>query len=170
MRIISMLEGRGTGRARHGFCFLVVCTLMACSVWSPIEKHREDSLRRDLRGFHWAMIGQDVPVALRYVPAEERDSWDDSFTCLFERFRLMDYRVELVKLGEDESEATVRVRWSGHAKDSLVVCKIMWKEAWSFEAKKQRWSLSPGPDALKGLPEECLPEISQKEDPELSAD
>ena len=171
MRRMSVFEGRGGRGSRQALWFLLLLSsLVACSVWSPMEQHREDRLRRDLRGFHWALIGQDTPVALRYVPADERDPWDDSFACLFKRFRFMDYRVELVKMGEESSEASVRVRWSVHAKDSLVVEKFMWKEEWSFNVKKQRWSLSQTPGALKGLPEDCLPEIPDKEESSPTAD
>jgi hypothetical protein len=131
--------------------------MISCSTYSPGKKNREEVLRRDVRSFHWAVISRDAPVALRHVPAEDRDPWDDSFACLFQRLRLVDYKVEHVKYGEDSSEATVRVRWTGHALDSLVVEEMLWKEQWSFNRKKQRWSLVSDPDAIRGLPEDCLP-------------
>ncbi len=164
MRRMSLFEGReGSRIARELLILLFFSSLMSCSVWSPMERHREDRLRMDLRSFHWALIGQDVPVALQYVPTHARNAWDDSFTCLFEGFRFTDYRVELVKLGSELSEATVRVRCSLHPKDSLVVKEWMWTELWSFNATKQRWSLSDVPDALKGLPAACIPDLPEKE-------
>jgi hypothetical protein len=136
---------------------------MACSVPSPKKQNREDLLRRDVRHFHWALIGQDVPVALRHVSPDERDPWDESFACLFKQLRLLDYRVELVKFGETSSKATVRVRWTGHSLDSLVVQEMLWKEEWSFDQERQRWSLLPAPEAIQGLPQECLPDVPEKE-------
>ena len=55
--------------------------LIACTMLSPKEKNREDTLREQVRSFHWAMIGQDVPIALRYVPSDDREAWDEAFTC-----------------------------------------------------------------------------------------
>jgi hypothetical protein len=159
--------GQAMRRAGHGlFLLLFLPTLIACNLPSARKNSREDIMRRDVRSFHWALIAQDVPVALRHVQSDERDSWEDAFTCLFKQLRLLDYRVELVKFAEKSNEATVRVRWEGHALDSLVVKKMLWNEEWSFDSDKQRWSLLPGPDALKGLPEDCLPELPEKEAPD----
>ncbi len=158
-----------TGRRRfeHGLCLLLsLAFLAACSVSSPRTQSREDLLRSDLRSFHWAVIGQDAPVALRYVPTDERDAWDEAFACLFEHLRLLDYRVERVKFAEKSSEASVRVRWTGHRPDSLVVREMPWQEEWAFDGKKKRWLLLPAPDALKGLPEACVPKVGE---PEASA-
>ena len=150
------------------FFLLALSTLIACTIPSPKEKNREDTLKRHVRAFHWAMIGQDVPLALRYVPSDDREAWDDAFTCLFEQLRLLDYRVTLVKFEDESNKASVRVRWTVHPPDSLVVKEMRWKEEWSFNIAKQRWSFQPGPDALLGLPEDCAPEIPepQKEAPE----
>ncbi len=166
-----MYDGRARKRVGRGLVFLLfLSSMIACSGWSPKKQNREDRLRPDLRSFHWALLGQDVPVALRYVQVDERDAWDESFTCLFKQLRLLDYRVTLVKFGEESSEATVRVRWTGHPLDSLVVKEILWKEEWSFNRKKQRWSLLPAPDALKGLPEDCLPAVPENEESDESTD
>ena len=132
---------------------------------SPRTKNREALLRDDLRSFHWALIGQDVPSALRYVPADEREPWDEAFVCLFKRLRLLDYRVELVKFAEKSREASVRVRLTGHRLDSLVVREMPWQEEWSFNKKKHRWSLQPIPQALKGLPQGCAPKVPGRKDP-----
>jgi hypothetical protein len=154
-------------RAGHGLFFLLfLSTLIACTIPNPKEKNREDTLKRHVRAFHWALIGQDVPIALRYVPADDREAWDDAFNCLFEHLRLLDYRVSLVKFYEESNKASVRVRWTAHRPDSLVVKDLRWKEEWSFDLKKQRWSLLPGPDALKGLPEDCLPAVPESEAPD----
>jgi hypothetical protein len=109
------------------------------------------------------MIGQDVPIALRYVPSDDREAWDEAFTCLFKQLRLLDYRVSLVKFEDESNKASVRVRWTGNPPDSLVVKEMIWKEEWLFDPVRQRWALLPGPDALKGLPEDCLPEIPEPE-------
>ncbi len=165
MGVLPVYNGRGRRRAFQGFLLvLVLSSLISCSLASPKKQNREQHLRRDVRSFHWALISRDAPVALRHVPADDRDPWDESFACLFEQLRLLDYRVELVKFREDSSEATVRVRWTGHRPDSLVVQEMLWKEEWSFDRKKQRWSLMSSPDALKGLPEDCLPEVTESAD------
>jgi hypothetical protein len=167
MGIASGYLCRGGRRAVYGlFFFLVMSTLIACTLPSPKEKNREDTLKRHVRAFHWAMIGQDAPIALRYVPSDDREAWDDAFACLFEQLRLLDYRVSLVKFDEDSKKASVRVRWTAHPPDSLVIKEMRWKEEWSFNIKKQRWSFQSGPDALTGLPEECLPAISEREAPD----
>lgn len=144
---------------------LVLCLsfVIACSVQSPKKQSREDRLRDDLRAFHWALIGQDIPSALRYVPSGERDSWDETFACLFKRVRLLDYRVELIDFGEKSKEATVRVRWTGHALNSLVTEETLWKEEWSFDPDKERWSLLSEPADLKGLPGACRPGGPERE-------
>jgi hypothetical protein len=169
MGIFSVGPCRRRGRAVRGLFFLLLLflsSMIACGVFTPKKTHREDILKRDVRSFHWAMMGQDVPVALRYVEADDREAWDDAFTRLFEQLRLLDYRVSLVKFAEESSEATVRVRWTAHPPDSLVVKEMRWKEEWVFDLKKQRWSLQPGPDALKGLPEDCLPALPENESPD----
>ncbi len=159
-----MHRGRGRSRACKGILFfLCLSCLCACSLTTPKKQNREQILKRDVRSFHWALISQDAPVALRYVPADDRDPWDDSFACLFEQIRLLDYRVEHVKFGKESIEATVRVRWTGHPLDSLVVKEMRWREEWSFSRTKQRWSLLSAPDAIKGLPEDCLPEVTESE-------
>ncbi len=135
---------------------LCLLSLMACSIQSPRKQNREDRLREDLRAFHWALIGQDIPPALRYVPSGERDAWDETFACVFKRVRLLDYRVELIDFGEKSKEATVRVRWTSHFLNSLVTEESLWKEEWSFDPDKERWSLLSAPADLKGLPENCL--------------
>ena len=71
-----------------------------------------------------------------------------------------------MKFRNESNEATIRVRWTSHPPDSLVVKEMQWSEEWSFDRTKQRWSLLPGADALKGLPEECLPEITESEAPD----
>ncbi|MGW8321577.1 MAG: hypothetical protein ACWGSD_08510 [Thermodesulfobacteriota bacterium] len=167
MGVLFVHLGQARRRAGHGLFFLLcLSALIGCNLPSAREKSREDIMRRDVRSFHWALIGQDVPLALRHVPSDERDAWEDAFTCLFKQLRLLDYRVELVKFAEKSNEATVRVRWEGNELDSLVVKKMLWNEQWSFDSDKQRWSLLPGPDALKGLPEDCSPEIPGKEAPD----
>jgi hypothetical protein len=149
---------KGRRRAAQGlFVLLVLSTLIACTMQSPKKTNREDTLRQHVRLFHWAIIGQDVLIALRYVPSDDREAWEDTFTCLFERLRLLDYRVSLVKFDDDSNKASVRVRWTGHPPDSLVVKEMVWEEEWSFDPKKQRWLLLPSPGELKGLPESCLP-------------
>ena len=154
-------------RAVQGLFFLLfLSTLIACTIPNPKEKNREDTLKRHVRAFHWALKGQDVPIALRYVPSDDREAWDDAFNCLFKQLRLLDYRVSLVKFYEESNKASVRVRWTGHQPDSLVVKEMLWKEEWSFDIKKQRWSLLPGPDALKGLPEDCIPAVPESETPD----
>jgi len=159
--------GKARGRTGRGLFFLLfLSTLIGCSVFSPKKTNREDILKRNVRGFHWALISQDVPVALQSVQSDERDAWEDAFTCLFEQLRLLDFRVSLVKFADELNKATVQVRWEDHALNSLVVKKMLWKEEWSFDFDKQRWSLVPGPDALKGLPEDCLPDIPEKEAPD----
>lgn len=159
MRILLVPEGSKRGRSGHRLVFLLFLScLISCSVQSPRKQNREDRLREDLRHFHWALLGQDTPSALRYVPADERDTWDESFSCIFENLRLLEYRVELMKFGEGAMEASVRVRWTAHPLDSLVVKEILWQEEWTFNRKKQRWSLLPSPGDLKGLPEDCLPD------------
>lgn len=160
-------EGMRAGRGL--FFLLFLSSMIACGVWTPQEKSREDRLRDDLRSFHWALMGQDVPIAVRYVPADERDAWEDAFTCIFQRLRLLDYRVSLMKFRNESNEATVRVRWTSHPPDSLVAKELQWNEEWSFDRTKQRWSLQPGPDALKGQPEDCLPEIPEREAPDEGA-
>jgi hypothetical protein len=115
------------------------------------------------------MIGQDVLDALRYVPSDEREAWEGAFTCLFERLRLLDYRVSFVKFDDDSKKASVRVRWTGHPPDSLVVKEMLWEEEWTFDPKKQRWSLLPGPGSLEGLPEDCLPELPEQDGSEESS-
>ena len=166
MKVLSFASGTGRGRAGYGICLLLILfSLVACSFSSPRTQNREDLLRRDLRSFHWALIGQDVPTALRYVPAEERDRWDPVFACLFKRLRLLDYRVELVKFAEKSNEASVRVRWSGHRPDSLVVREMPWQEEWSFDKQKKRWLLFPVPDALKGPQGACIPKVPETEEP-----
>ena len=158
---------RGRRRATQGLFFLLVLsTLTACTLPNPKEKNREDTLREHLRKFHWAIIGQDVPVALRYVPSDDRDAWDDAFTCLFKQLRLLDYRVTLVKFDDRSNKASVQVRWTVHPPDSLVVTEMRWKEEWSFDPLKQRWSFQPGPDALMGLPEDCVLEVPERETPD----
>ena len=158
MRILAAVEGGNRGRSAPRLVLLLLLSLLiSCSTWSPKKKSREDRLREDLRSFHWALIAEDAPNALRYVPSDERDTWDESFSCLFRRLRLLDFRVELTKFGEGAKEASVRVRWTGHSPNSLVVEEIVWKEEWTFNSKKDRWSLLPSPGELKGLPEECLP-------------
>ena len=167
MRIFVPGEASKRGRAGHRLVLLFLLSfLISCSVQSPRKQGREDRLREDLRSFHWALVGQDIPSALRYVPADERDAWDESFSCVFEQLRLLEYRVELMKFRKEAQEASVRVRWTGHALNSLVVREILWQEQWAFSRKKQRWSLLPSPGALKGLPEDCLPdEPLEKETP-----
>jgi hypothetical protein len=140
--------------------------MIACGTWTPMKTSREDHLRDDLRSFHWALMGRDAPVAIRYVQADERDAWEDAFSCIFQQLRLLDYRVSLVKFRNDSNEATVRVRWTSHPPDSLVVKEMQWSEEWSFDTMKERWSLLPGPDALKGLPENCSPDIPGGEAPD----
>jgi len=158
---------RGRWRAVQGLFFLLILSALgACTIPHPKEKNREDTLKRHVRAFHWAMIAQDVPVALRHVPSDDREAWDDAFTCLFKQIRLLDYRVSLVKFYEESNKASVRVRWTGHPPDSLVVKEMIWKEEWSFNIANQRWSIQPGPDALKGLPEDCVPAVSEPEAPE----
>ena len=151
-----MGKSRGPGWAL--FAVLIISSLIACSMQSPKKQGREDRLRDNLRSFHWALIAGDVPNALRFVPRDERDAWDEAFSCVFEGFRLLDYRVELIDFGEENKEATVRVRWTSHPLDSLVVDETLWKEDWSYNQNKQRWSLVPDPRKLKGFPEECLPD------------
>ena len=81
-----MNDRRGRRRAAQGLFFLLVLsTLTACTIPHPKEKNREDTLREHVRSFHWAMIGQDVPVALQYVPSDDREAWEDAFTCLFKK-------------------------------------------------------------------------------------
>jgi len=148
-----------SGRPRWVLYFLLfLSSLVACSLQSPRKQGREDRLRENLRSFHWALIGQDVPNALRFVPTDERDAWDEAFSCVFKRSRLLDYRVELIDFTEENKEATVRVRWTSHPLDSLVVDETLWKEEWSYNGKKQRWSLRPNPGKLNGFPEDCLPD------------
>ena len=160
-----MIPCRGRRRAVQGLFFLLVLsTLVACTIPHPKEKNREDTLKRHVRAFHWAMIAQDVPLALRYVPSDDREAWDAAITCLFKELRLLDYRVSLVKFYEESNKASVKVRWTGHPPDSLVVKEMIWKEEWSFNMANQRWSIQPGPDALKGLPEDCVPEILEPEE------
>jgi hypothetical protein len=161
------IEGREVENSRRPrwtlYFVLFFSTLIACSIQSPKKQNREDRLRENLRSFHWALIGQDVPNALRFAPPDERDAWDEAFSCIFKRLRLLDYRVELIDFGEENEEATVRVRWTSHPLDSLVVDETLWKEEWSFNRKKQRWSLQPAPGKLKGFPEDCLPEPPESE-------
>jgi hypothetical protein len=76
------------------------------------------------------------------------------------------YRKLLVKFYDESNEADVNVRWTGHPPDSLVVEEMLWKEKWSFDPKKQRWTILPGPGALKGLPEDCVPDIPEREEPD----
>ena len=162
-----MYLGKARRRAGQGLFFLLfLATLIGCSVFAPKKTNREDILKRNVRSFHWALIGQDVPLALQSVQTDERDAWEDTFTCLFEQLRLLEFRVSLVKFAEESNKATVRVRWEGHLLDSLVVKKMLWNEEWLFDQKKQRWSLQPGPDALKGLPEGCIQEVPEGESPE----
>jgi hypothetical protein len=163
MGVFPVSEGKGRRRAWHGVFFLLLfLSLTACSLGSPKSRNREELLRRDVRSFHWALLRQDAPVALRYVPAHERDPWDTSFTCLFQRFRLLDYRVEFVKFREKSSQASGRVRWTAHPPDSLVVREMLWKEQWTFDTERQRWSLVSSPEAIEGLPAECLPSLPEK--------
>jgi hypothetical protein len=138
--------------------FLVLClsTLMACTMTSPRKQNREDRLRDDLRAFHWALIGQEISLALRFVPSGERDAWDETLVCAFKRVRLLDYLVELIDFRDENKEATVRVRWTGHRLNSLATEETLWKEEWSFDPLKQRWSLLSAPGDLKGLSEACL--------------
>lgn len=114
-------------------------------------------LRNDLRGFHWALVGQDTHVALRYVRSEERDSWDTFLSCLLKEFRLVDFRLERITFREDSEEAAVRVLWTGHLMHSLVVRDIVWREEWVFDSGKQKWFLQPTGEAIDGLPEKCRP-------------
>jgi hypothetical protein len=130
---------------------------------SPRKQNREDRLRENLRSFHWALIGQDVPNALRFVSTDERDAWDEAFYCILKRLRMLDYRVELIDFREENKEATVRVRVTSHRLDSLVADETLWKEEWSFNPVKQRWSLLSDPGKLKGFPEDCMPEPPESE-------
>jgi hypothetical protein len=138
-------------------------------VQSPRKQNREDRLRENLRSFHWALIGKDVPNALRFVQADERDAWDEAFSCIFEKRRWLDYRVELMDFGEENKDAEVRVRWTSHPLDSLVVDESLWKEAWTFNRNMQRWYLDPGPGSIKGLPEDCVPDLPEGEETEESS-
>ena len=167
MGVLPMHLGKARRRAGHVLFFLlVVSTLNSCTMPSPKEKNREDTLKEHVRAFHWAVIGRDVPLALRYVPSDDREAWDEAFACLFGQLRLLDYRVSLVKFSEESNKASVTVRWTGHPQDSLVVKEMLWKEEWSFNIANQRWSFQPGPDALKGLPEDCVPAVSERETPD----
>ena len=164
MRIVLAREGRRGGRPGQGLLsILILSSLVACSVPSPKKQHREDSLREDLRSFHWALVGQEPAGALRYVPSDQRDLWEASFACILKQLRLLEYRVEHMRFGEGANESTVRVRWTVHPLDSLVVEEVLWKEEWSFDRGKQRWSLVPAPDAIQGLPEGCVPEVAESE-------
>jgi hypothetical protein len=158
VRVLPVNPGTGIWRIGHGLCVSVLLfSLVACGALSPKKQSREEMLRDNLRGFHWALISQDAPGVLRYVPSDERDRWDEVFACLFRQLRLLDYRIELVKFAEESREASVRVRWTGHPFDSLVVREMPWKEKWAFDRKKQRWLLSAGvPEALQGLPKPCI--------------
>jgi hypothetical protein len=149
---------------------LPLSCLLACGLLqTPREQNREDRLRENLRSFHWALIAQDVPNALRFVPADERDAWDKAFSCIFEKRRWLDYRVELTDFGEQNRDATVRVRWTSHSLDSLVVKETVWKEEWEFNRNMQRWYLLPGPGSLQGLPEDCLPDLPEQDGSEDSS-
>lgn len=167
MGVLPVNDRRGRRRAAQGLFFLLVLsTLIACTIPNPKEKNREETLREHVRSFHWAMIGEDVPVALRYVQSDDREAWEDAFSCLFEKIRLLDYRVSLVKFDDNSNKATVQVRWTGNPPDSLVVKEIRWKEKWSFDPMKQRWAFQPGPDALKGMPEDCIPDVPERRTPD----
>ena len=145
------------------FFVLFISSLIACTMPSPRKQNREDRLRENLRSFHWALIGQDVANALRFAPPDERDAWDEAFYCIFKRLRLLDYRVELIDFRKENKEATVRVRWTSHPLDSLVVDETLWKEEWSFNPMKQRWTVLPDAGKLKGFPEDCLPDPPEGE-------
>lgn len=145
------------------FVLLLSCMLACGTVQSPRKQNREDRLRENLRSFHWALIAKDVPNALRFVPADERDAWEEAFSCIFEKRRWLDYRVELMDFGEENREAQVRVRWTSHPLDSLAVTESLWKESWTFNRNKQRWSLEAGPSSLEGLPEDCMPDLPERE-------
>ncbi len=167
MGVLPVHEGRGRRRALDGLLFLLcLLFLFACSLPSSKKQSREEILRRDVRSFHWALIRQDAPVALRFVPGDDRDPWDESFACLFRQLRLLEYRVEHVRFGEDSNEASVRVRWTVHPPDSLVVKEVSWREEWAFQSKKRRWSITSSRDAIKGLPTDCLPKVTGGEDAE----
>jgi hypothetical protein len=143
---------------------LVFLLAAACSFWSPKEEQREDLLRRDLRSFHWALVGQDTYKALAYVPADRKKDWDKFLTCLLGELRLVDFVAETVAFKRDSNEATVRVRWAGHAMNSLVVREFLWREKWVFEPDRQRWFLQPAGGPIEGLPKNCrIPSLEQSE-------
>lgn len=171
--MLPVNDRRVRRRAAQGLFFLLVLsTLISCAIPHAKEKNREDALREHVRRFHWAMIGQDVPVALQYVPSDDREAWEDAFTCLFKQIRLLDYRVSLVEFDDRSKTASVQVRWTGNPPDSLVAKETGWKEEWSFDPMKERWTFRSGPEALKGLPEDCVPEVPDREtsDEDESAD
>ncbi len=146
------------GKRKNRFPAVIVLTICfwfptACSDLST-SLTRKQVLQEALQFFHMTLISQNRPDLVRFIPAEEKQSWDSSFACLFQKIRLIDYHVEKIDVLNDSKEAKIIVKIVSHPLNALVTKEILLEENWSYI--DQHWYFVSSIKDFKILPEECL--------------
>ncbi len=140
-----------------------VCTAPACTKFSRYS-NRRDTLKQELKRFHLALFMKDTPSLLRQIPSEERPDWAEAFPCFFQRYRVVDYRIQEVKTGPKVADARVIVWLTRHPNDSLATEETVWIEQWEYRNK--RWFLDTESEKTRKYLGDCLPPGGEKQEPD----
>lgn len=145
-----------TARALLAFLFICLTGTVACNALSlSLSQERKRELPPKLVQFHVSLISQRVSPVLRHFPAEERRKWENAFNCMNKEYRYLDYRIEEIHYGAEAKEATVFVKVTGQALDSLYSEEFTWEEKW--ESRDKSWFLDPTPELIQRILGTCYP-------------
>ena len=134
--------------------FIFVATNLSCSKLK--RSMRKDYLQESLKSFHLSFMSRNLPYVIMKIPSDERTRWAEAFQCYFNRYRLVDFKIQEIKIEPDNTEAKVTVWLTGHAIDSISIQEHLWVEEWVFQDR--RWYLDPESESLRKVIGPCYPE------------
>ena len=104
-------------------------------------------------------MAQDRSGLLRYIHTPEKSQWDDSLSCFFLRFRLVDFNIEGIQFDTDAKEARIQARITGHRVNTLSTEQAFLEEDWRYE--DGRWGIDSRSEIFTKMLGECHPDSSK---------